>query len=42
MLRDELTEKFYIARYFLFSVRMIKPRLVKTQIKVGDGVNIGA
>ena len=42
LLRDELTKKFYIARYFLFSVRMLKPRLVTTEIEVDDGVNIGA
>ena len=42
LLRDELTEKLYIARYFLFSFRMLKPRSVTTEIEVDDGVNIGA
>ena len=42
LLRDELTKKFYIARSFLLSVRMFKPRWVTTEIEVGDVVNIGA
>ena len=42
MLVDELHEKVHIASSFILSVRIFEPRFVATEIKVGDGVDVGA
>ena len=42
LLGDELYKKFYIAGSFLLSLRVLEPRWVFIEIKVGDWVNVRA